>query len=289
MNLLITGAWRNAREHFPELEAMGHQIVFMQQEAGALPCSPDWVEGVICNGLFLHHPIDAFSDLRYIQLTSAGFDRVPMDAVHEREIELHNARGVYSVPMAEFVLAGVLERYKSLSAFRKQQETHRWEKIRTLRELAGKRVVIVGCGDVGTECAKRFQAFDAQVIGVNRSVRDVKFFDAVVGLQKLDEELRAADIVVVTIALTEETRGLVKARLLAPDALLVNISRGATVDLKDAKCELLLDVFEREPLDAQDELWDRAIVTPHNSFVGEGNEDRLWRVIRRNLFSKEGI
>lgn len=289
MNLLITGAWRNAREHFPELEAMGHQIVFMQQEADALPCSPDWVEGVICNGLFLHHPIDSFSGLRYIQLTSAGFDRVPMDYVKRKGIEIHNARGVYSVPMAEFVLAGVLERYKSLSAFRMQQDAHRWEKIRNLRELAGKRVVIVGCGDVGTECAKRFRAFDTQVIGVNRGVRDVKFFDAVVGLQKLDEELRAADIVVVTIALTEETRGLVKARLLAPDALLVNISRGPTVDLKDAKCELILDVFEKEPLDAQDELWDRAIVTPHNSFVGEGNEDRLWRVIRRNLFSKEGI
>ena len=283
MNLLITGAWRNAPDHFPELEAMGHQIVFMQQEADALPCDPGWVEGVICNGLFLHHPIDIFSGLRYIQLTSAGFDRVPMDAVREREIEIHNARGVYSVPMAEFVLASVLERYKSLSAFRKQQEAHSWEKIRTLRELAGKRVVIVGCGDVGTECAKRFQAFGTRVTGVNRSVREANFFDTVVGLERLEEELSTADLAVVTIALTDETRGLVKARLLKPDAMLVNISRGATVDLTDAKCELLLDVFEKEPLDAKDGLWDRAIVTPHNSFVGEGNEARLWQVIRRNI------
>lgn len=283
MNLLITGAWRDAGEHFPELEAMGHTIIFMQQEAETLPCDPAWVEGVICNGLFLHHPIEAFSGLRYIQLTSAGFDRVPMDAVRERKIEIHNARGVYSVPMAEFVLAGVLERYKSLAVFRKQQETHRWEKIRSLRELAGKRVLIVGCGDVGTECAKRFRAFDTQVIGVNRSVKDVKWFNGISGLDALDEELCTADIAVITIALTEETRGLVKARLLKPDSILVNISRGATVDLTDAKCELLLDVFEREPLDPLDELWESAVVTPHNSFVGEGNGERLWQAIRSHL------
>ena len=267
----------------PSLIQAGHAVCFLQQEADSLPCDPEWVEGVICNGLFLYHPIAQFTKLRYIQLTSAGYDRVPMDYVRAKEIEIHNARGVYSVPMAEFVLASVLERYKSIGAFRKQQEAHQWKKIRTLRELAGKRVVIVGCGDVGKECAKRFRAFGTQVIGVNRSIRKAESFDAVVGLDKLDEELCAADIVVVTIALTAETCSLVKARLLKPDALLVNISRGATVDPSGAKCELLLDVFEKEPLDAQDELWEQAIVTPHNSFVGDGNPQRLLSIIFQNL------
>ena len=283
MHLLITGAWREAEAHFMQLQQVGHEICFLQQEADPLPCDPGWVEGVICNGLFLHHPIQAFPHLRFIQLTSAGLDRVPMDYVRAKGIEIHNARGVYSIPMAEFVLASVLERYKSLSVFRRQQEERKWNKIRTLRELAGKRVVIVGCGDVGSECAKRFHAFGCNVIGVNRSVRDTTSFDMVVGLEKLDEMLSDADIAVITIALTAETRGLVKARLLRPDALLVNISRGGTVDLADAKCELLLDVFEQEPLDSQDELWESAIVTPHNSFVGEGNGERLWGVIREHL------
>ena len=185
--------------------------------------------------------------------------------------------------MAEFVLASVLERYKELSLFRAQQEEHLWKKRRGLRELAGKKVVIVGCGDVGAACAKRFQAFDASVVGVNRTVREVSSFDAVVGMDSLEDELQSADIAVVTVALTDETRGLVKARLLKPDAILVNISRGATVDLTDARCELLLDVFENEPLEEQSDLWDRAIITPHNSFVGDGNADRLWHVIRENL------
>ena len=222
MNLLITGAWNEAEKHFPLLTESGHSLCFLQQEKDPLPCDPAWVEGVICNGLFLYHAIESFPRLRYIQLTSAGFDRVPMDYVRENRIEIHNARGVYSVPMAEFVLASVLERYKELSLFRAQQEEHLWKKRRGLRELAGKKVVIVGCGDVGAACAKRFQAFDASVVGVNRTVREVSSFDAVVGMDSLEDELQSADIAVVTVALTDETRGLVKARLLKPDAILVN-------------------------------------------------------------------
>ena len=282
MRLLITGAWQNARDFFPELEKR-HEILFLQQERDSLPCDPSWVEGVVCNGLFLYHPIESFPNLRYIQLTSAGCDRVPMDYVREKGIRIHNARGVYSVPMAEFVLASVLERYKQLSVFRRQQQERQWKKLRELRELAGKQVVIVGCGDVGTECAKRFRAFGTYVVGVNRTVREAEGFDAIVGLEKLEEALRSADIVVVTVALSEETRGLVKARLLKPEALLMNVSRGATVDLAGAGCELLLDVFEAEPLDAGSDLWDRAIVTPHNSFVGDGNAARLSALILKNL------
>ena len=283
MNLLITGAWNDALSHIEHLKDSGHSVCFLQQEADLLPCPPDWVEGVIGNGLFLHHPIESFPNLHYIQLTSAGFDRVPMDYVRSKGIEIHNARGVYSVPMAEFVLASVLERYKKLSVFRLQQNARLWQKHRDLLELAGKRVLIVGCGDVGRECAKRFRAFDTCVIGVNRTVRAIDGFDAVVGLDQLDQELRTADVAVITIALTEETAGIVKAGLMRPDAMLVNISRGATVDLSEAKCELLLDVFESEPLDQQSDLWEQAIITPHNSFVGEANAQRLWNVIRNNL------
>ena len=285
MHLLITGAWQDAQQYIPELEKR-HEVVFLQQEREALPCDPTWVEGVVCNGLFLYHPIESFPNLRFIQLTSAGYDRVPMDYVREKGIDIRNARGVYSVPMAEFAVAGVLSVYKGLAQFQCQQERHVWQKNRGLRELAGKTVLIVGCGDVGRECAKRFKAFGANLIGVNRTLRQMEAFDAIIGLDRLDEVLPRADVAVVTVALTEETRGLVKARLLRPDAVLVNISRGGTVDLSGARCELLLDVFETEPLDEQSELWeaDRVHISPHNSFVGDGDGERLWQVICGNLF-----
>ena len=296
MNLLITGAWSEAKVHIPELEAMGHSVAFLQQERCELPCDPRWVEGVICNGLFLYHPIESFPNLRFIQLTSAGYDRVDMDYVRAHNIEIHNAKGVYSIPMAEFAVAGVLQLYKQARFFHENQKAHRWEKHRGLLELFGKTVVVVGCGSVGTECAKRFKAFGCRVIGVNRTVRESESFETILPLDQLDEVLPGTDVLILTVALTPETTHLMDRRrlgLMPTAAVVVNISRGAVLD-ETALCEMLvanhlagavLDVFESEPLPASAPLWDapNLIVTPHNSFVGEGNNDRLAAVIFTTL------
>ena len=127
MNLLITGAWQHASMFIPKLIEQGHEVFFLQNEADVLPCNPEWVEGIIGNGIFLQHPISSFPNLKFIQLTSAGFDRVPMDYVKENGIEIHNARGVYSVPIAEFAVAGVLELYKGMKEFQKNQKEKKWE------------------------------------------------------------------------------------------------------------------------------------------------------------------
>ena len=107
---------------------------------------PEDYEVAVCNNLFGFHNIDTFSNLKYIQLTAAGMDRVPLDRIREKGIELHNAAGVYSVPMAEFALWGVLELYKQGRFFAENQKHRRWEKHRNLRELSGRTVLIVGCG-----------------------------------------------------------------------------------------------------------------------------------------------
>ena len=291
MNLLITGAWPEAKEHIAEIERMGHKVAFLQQEKEQLPCAYEWVEGVICNGLFLHHPISLFTNLRYIQLTSAGYDRVPMKEVERRRIKIHNARGVYSIPMAEFAMAGVLELYKDMAQFRKQQERHEWIKNRKIRELAGSKVVIVGCGSVGTECAKRFKAFDCQVTGVDMIVREAPWYDEIVEIGEIDQELQEADVVVLTVPLTEDTRGLINEKrlnLIGEHGILVNIARGGIIDQKalgEWNGRAVLDVFEEEPLEENSCLWEkeRIIVTPHNSFVGSGNGKRLADKIIGNL------
>ena len=82
MNLLVTGAWQGAKDGIEQLKMLGHQVQFLQFEKDELPCSYEWVEGVICNGLFLSHPIERFTHLKYIQLTSAGFDRVDMQYLY---------------------------------------------------------------------------------------------------------------------------------------------------------------------------------------------------------------
>ena len=291
MNLLITGAWQGAKEHFEEIEKLGHKVVFLQQEKEDLPVREEWVEGIICNGLFLYHPIERFVNLRYIQLTSAGFDRVDLNYVKEKRITINNARGVYSIPMAEFVLARVLEQYKRLVIFREQQKQKAWNKLRDLQELFDKRVLIIGCGSVGTECAKRFKAFGCEVVGVDVIPRMDENYSCMVGLQMLDEQLSNADVIVLTLPLTDETRGLIDGKrlsLIKKDGFLVNIARGAVIDqtaLEKWDGNAILDVFEDEPLDLASPLWekDEYRITPHNSFVGENNNYRLSNVIMKNL------
>ena len=233
MNLLITGAWGQAADYICEIEQQGHTVSFLQYEKDELPCDYAWVEGVICNGLFLTHPIEKFTNLKYIQLTSAGYDRIPMDYVEAHGIEINNARGVYSIPMAEFALCGVLQLYKQTRFFEKNRKVHLWEKHRGLLELHGKNVCIAGCGSVGTECAKRFRAFGCYISGVDISVREDAEYDEMLNMSQLENVLAKSDVVVLALPLTEETKHLMNKRMfekMKDGAVLVNVSRGAVVE-----------------------------------------------------------
>lgn len=295
MNLLITGAFDWKESEIRELKKMGHYVTFLQQEKNELPCEPSRIEGVICNGLFLYHPIERFGCLQYIQLTSAGYDRVPMDYIKRNQIEIHNAKGVYSIPMAEFAVSGVLQLYKQSRFFERNQEKHLWEKHRGLLELYGKNVLIVGCGSVGNECAKRFRAFGCNVSGVNRSVYVSRHYDAIYPVSKLDQKLQESDIVILSLPLTDDTKYLInreRAENMKDGSVIVNIARGALIErtaleyaLNEKLRGAVLDVFEQEPLDEDDSLWNQEniIITPHNSFVGEGNRKRLFNIIINNL------
>lgn len=296
MKLLVTGAWAADGGQLETVRRLGHEIVLLQQESDALPCSYEEIEGCICNALFLHHDIRRFTALRYIQLTSAGFDRVPMDYVKARNIEMHNARGVYSIPMAEFALCGVLQLYKQSAFFRINQHRHRWEKHRSLRELAGKTVFILGCGSVGCQCARRFAAFGCEVTGFDMSPAVSPDFHRIEAISALDEQLPCADVIVLTLPLTDTTRRLLDSGRFARiknGAVLVNVSRGAVVEeealtawlRQNAENGAVLDVFETEPLPDNSPLWDmeNVIVSPHNSFVGENDGQRLFKQIISGL------
>ena len=297
MNLLITGAWQQASAFLPQIERLGHAVRFLPWEKDALPCDPAWVEGIIGNGIFLSHPIEQFPNLRYIQLTSAGFDRVPMACVREKNIAIYNARGVYSVPMAEYTLSCVLALYKKLDTFRVRQKARLWEKERSLHELAGRKVCILGCGSVGTECAKRFEAMGCMVFGIALHARAYRSFFCVYSISDLRAVLAKSDIVILTLPLNEQTRHILDAGQLAAmkdGAVLVNIARGALIEtgalvkeLKTGRISAVLDVFEEEPLGEDSPLWtlENVLITPHNSFVGGGNGKRLSELIMRNLKS----
>lgn len=297
-NLLLTGCFSYTEEQLAKIRTLGYHIYFMQQEADGLPVAASDIDAIVCNGLFLSHPIEEFTRLRFIQLTSAGLDRVPLDEIRKRQIKLCNARGVYNIPMAEWVIGQVLRLYKATDSFIIAQKERKWEKKRDLREIDGTKVAIVGAGSVGSEVAKRFHAFGAEVTGFDVHTLPTEGFDRMFLIHRLPELIGQFDVLVLTAPLTEQTFHLMGRELLCQmkhRALLVNIARGALIDEKALGDVLgeredlnaVLDVFETEPLPADSPLWKlpNAILSPHNSFVSGGNNRRMFAVIYENLKS----
>ena len=302
MRLLLTGAFSYSEAQLNALRALGTAVVFQKDERGAPETDFAAVDAVVCNGLFLYHEITEFKKLKFVQLTSAGLDRVPLDYIREKGIKLYNARGVYSVPMAEWALCGVLSLYKHLNAFSEKQKNHLWEKDREVRELQGDTALIVGCGSVGTECAVRFKAFGMRVVAADIVKPQSDVYDAYFPMQEIDNALETADVIVLTLPLTEDTRGFFYEERFSHcknGAILVNIARGAVVKEKDLTDALIsgnlggavLDVFADEPLPQESPLWEmeNVVITPHNSFVSPKNNERLFSVMLKNIetFLKE--
>lgn len=296
MKLLLTGAFPYTEEQVRKIKALGYETIFVQDERGPLGIDCAQIDAVVCNGLFLYHDIASFAKLRFIQLTSAGLDRVPLDYIKEHGIALHNARGVYSIPMAEWILLKSLELYKHSGAFYRAQGQKNWNKDRSLLELYGKTVCIVGAGSIGLEAAKRFCAFGARVLAVDAHPMQSDFICRVYQPRELCTALAQSDITVLTLPLTEETRHLFSRSVfeqMKTGSVLINVSRGAVVKEDDLTEALLsgklsgaaLDVFEEEPLKKDSPLWDmeHVAITPHNSFISDNTQDRLFALICTNL------
>lgn len=295
MNLLITGAFSWSDEQKMVLKNMGFNIIYIEREDIGLDIDLSEIEAVVCNWLFVHHNIEKFTGLRFVQLLSAGLDRIPMAYIQKNNIKLFNAKGVYSIPMAEFAIGGVLQLYKGYRGFYDNQKIHFWKKNRNLLELENKNVCIIGTGSVGNEVAKRFYAFGCRVYGVDLYPRESDYYTHIYCFEQLDNVLSNADIVVLTAPLTEKTTNMFNRErfdVLKRNSVIVNISRGKLVDEK-ALCEALetkllgaiIDVFEEEPLGKDSHLWDykNLVVSPHNSFVSENNDKRMWNLIHSNL------
>lgn len=295
MKTLVTGALQATSEELKRLEALGLEITFHQNEKDTVS-NPQQFQAVIGNGLFLYNDIEKFTSLRYIQLTSAGADRVPTDYISEHGIVLKNAAGVYAAPMAEWTVMRLLELYKNAD---KLFANRGWNKDRTWRELGGKTACIVGFGAYGAEVAKRLKAFDVKVCIVNRSVKESSFADEFYTMDKLNDALAEADIVILAIALTDETKHLMNAERFAAmkdGAVFINATRGGLVDenalidaLESKLAGAALDVFETEPLPDDSPLWQtqNLLISPHNSFVGENNHARLMNAVMKNLEGKK--
>lgn len=300
MNLLITPALPLTEQQKAAL-SLHHTLFFLSDERLPLCEQPvsfsaEDIDGIVCNLFFQHNDLSSLPNLKFIQLTSAGLDRVPLAEIREKGIALYNAGATYAVPMAEWAVAKILEIAKNAAFFRDNQRDHAWVKHRGIRELCGMTAAIVGFGNVGKQTAMRLRAFGVSITAVDIVSGDDTLYDRYCDIAHLDDALSNADIVVLTLPLTDETRGMFHhARFAAmkQDAIFVNIARGALVD-ETALLEALdsgklygaaLDVFSTEPLGDDSPLWDceRVLISPHNSFVGDGNTRRLTELVMQNL------
>jgi phosphoglycerate dehydrogenase-like enzyme len=244
-------------------------------EPGRLPADPSgvrfWVPPFLASAEVVRFAAD-LPDLRVVQLLTAGADawvgQLPAGVI------LCDARGVHDSPTAEWVVAAILGQLRAFPVFARAQARHEWSyaQVAPTDELAGKRVLIVGTGSIGAALIARLVPFEVELTMVARTARPA---EGVHGVAELPALLPAADIVVLLVPLTTQTRGLVDARFLAamPDgALLVNAARGPVADtdalvaeLKTGRISAALDVTDPEPLPAGHPLWElpNVLLTPH--------------------------
>jgi phosphoglycerate dehydrogenase-like enzyme len=188
---------------------------------------------------------------------------------------------VHDSPVAEWVLGAVVGSLRQFPAFARAQERGEWrpEAFTPTRELTGARVLIVGAGSIGQAIERHLAPFGVRVTRVARTARPADEVHAVADLPAL---LPDADVVVLVVPLTEQTRGLVDATFLAamPDgALLVNAARGPVVDtaalvteVATGRISAALDVTDPEPLPAGHPLWKlpNVFITPHTGGAVRG-------------------
>jgi phosphoglycerate dehydrogenase-like enzyme len=259
-------------------------------DGGDLPDSADQVEYValpLGAKPEIIRKIATLPALKTIQILSAGADHVlPYVPAH---VTLCNARGAHTAATAEWAAGAIIASVRNFPRFAVAQRDGRWDYAQS-DSVSGKHVLIVGYGDIGAAVERRLAGWDVTVERVARHARD-----GVHAIGELPELLKNADVVVILVPVTDETRQLVNKEFLGAmkdGALLVNAARGVIVDT-DALLEALvsgrvraaLDVTEPEPLPAGHPLWQAPglLLTPHvGGAVYEGRE-RAYRVVSEQL------
>jgi phosphoglycerate dehydrogenase-like enzyme len=245
--------------------------------------------------------IDAAERAIWVQVFSAGVDRcVGAERITSGTAVLTNMQKMSSPTIAEHVIALSLSLARKIPAFAKRMETGEWHRQAALADdmmsIAGKTMLVIGLGGIGTESARRAAALDMRVIGTRRSSREGPDFVDYVGLSDEMYELAAeADFIVNALPLTTATTGLIDKKFFDATkrgAIFINVGRGRTVVTADLVAALEsgqiggagLDVTDPEPLPADHVLWqmENVIITPHVS-GRDSNRARHAMVLRENL------
>jgi len=284
-------------------EARGRDIASVEvRDRTALDERIGDADVLVISGLWHDGLLEGAGKLRYIQSIGAGTDQFPRDRLGECGIRLASAQGVNANAVSEHAMALLLALARKLPEARDNQARKVWrgmigEIARREDELAGKTLVVVGLGRIGSRLARLAKAFDLRVVGIRKNpAAGAEGADSVHGLDALKQLLPDADFVALTCPLTRETEGLIDAEALArmkPSAQLINVARGRVVDepaliaaLRDRRIAGAgIDVTVEEPLPAASPLWsfENVLITPHTAGETQRYEDNVLDILEENL------
>lgn len=239
------------------------------------------------------------SQLKWIQTSSAGVDYLDLEKIKNKNIFLTNTSGIHAIPIAESVLAMLLARARVIQdAVRAQSQSQWLTSAENYDELYGKKMLIIGAGEIGQRLALVAKALGIHVVGVNRSGHQLENFEIVYQQNDFLDHLADYDIIVNILPLTPETTYFYDENFFnhtQPGAYFINVGRGPSVDthalitaLTEEKIGFAgLDVFESEPLATDSPLWqmDNVLVTPHIAGLARHFTLRLMEIYRENLTS----
>ena len=262
---------RKVIEHAAETK--GFTVRFFEKHKDALPFMPQ-AEILFSQSAKLAAQAP---NLRWQCTPSAGVDHFQPDCFPNPETVLTNSSGAYGVTISEHIIMLILEMLRRQPEYNEMVRRREWRRDLPVASILGSRITLLGTGDIGCETAARLRAFrPASLTGVNRGGGNPgNLFDRIVRPEALEEVLPETDVLIISLPGTPETARMMDAGRLAllPDgALVINVGRGSIIDQKALEAELrsgrlqaALDVFEQEPLPADDSLWDcpNLLIAPH--------------------------
>lgn len=254
--------------------------------------------------------LDKLPNLKWIQITGAGYDKVDMDEVKKRNIRITNTRGAMSTSIAEDIFCKMLYFSRRVGDFVASKANRTWENFGSnqwmcsiLNDLSGKTIGLIGDGSISNKTAKRARAFEMTILTYGRTDKKNPNFDEFLsGKEGLLNLAQRSDFIVVSIPFSEETYHLLDGEFIdncKESTIIINVARGGVID-EEALIDALinkrikgaaLDVFEVEPLPVSSKLWDlpNVFITSHKAGVGDTWIIKMSDLIATNLKKyKEG-
>jgi len=257
---------------------------------------------LLVSGFWRNHLARPDGRLRFIQSISAGVDQYDKAALAASGIRLASAQGANANAVSEHAMALILALARRIPEARDNQARQHWRGMigdlaRREDELGGKTLLVVGIGRIGGRLARLAKAFDMKVVGLRQDpAKGAEGADEIHPMPALHAQLGRADIVALTCALTDQTRGLMHQAAfgaMKPGATLINVARGRVCDEAALVAALRsgqvggagIDVTVEEPLPADSPLWSmpNVLLTPHTGGETRRYEDNVLDLMEENL------